>query len=730
MMRTNTPLRVFAGLLALLTITSGLPAQHARVQASRSADAGVHALFDVASRETAPFPSDIFTVPDPAQKTGRRVNLPYPDCFVRVSDCHDLDVINTLDGFGLQPRLSIPFDGAIDPDSVNSSSVFVVGLAAGGPRIGINQVVWDPATLTLHVESDALLAQHSRYALIITDSVRDTSGVPVQPTREFTAYPSNQRTPHWYKKDLDEAIRAALETGVRRHEIVAASVFTTLSVTPVMERLRDAVKAGPVPTANFHLGPAGERTAFTLADVSSIQWRQQTGVHPSTFATAPLDTGVLQVVPGAVGRVAYASFESAQYLERPDAVIPAVGTLATTPPLREHETVYLTVFLPAGIKPPQGWPVAIVAAPAGTSRNIGTHLFAAFHAAQGIATIGITSPGSGFGPESTLTVNFSGGGSVTFLEGGRSYDQDGNHAIGAAEGSTALAPRTWTVGDRDTNRQAALDLLQLVRVIQQGMDVDGEGSWDLDPDRISFTGISGGSGYGTIFAALEPQVHAVVLRPPGMSPEHGRWAPLRRAGFLGGQLAARSPSLINAPGIAAIDGVAVGAPRFDENKPLRDRPALINTVSGAIDIQEAFELHEWGQQAGQSSIVWAPYLRTAPLTGVQPKAVLLQFMTGDQQAVNPANLAFARAGDLLDAVTLYRHDVAFVIDPTVPRNPHMAPVSATSANALFRSVARALQAQMATFFASGGTTVITPSPEGLFEVPAQGLLLENLNFIR
>jgi hypothetical protein len=347
-----------------------------------------------------------------------------------------------------------------------------------------------------------------------------------------------------------------------------------------------------------------------------------------------------------------------------------------------------------------------------------------------MATIGITSPGSGFGPQSTLTVNFAAGGSLTFAEGGRAYDQDGNSAIGAAEGSTALAPRTWTVGDRDTNRQAALDLLQLVRVIQQGVDADGEGSRDLDPDRISFTGISGGSGYGTIFAALEPHVHAVVLRPPGMSPEHGRWAPLRRAGFLGGQLAARIPSLLNAPGLAEIDGVAAGAPRFDENKPLRDRPAVTNTVSGAIDIQDAFEMHEWGQQAGQSPIVWAPYLRHAPLPGVPPKAVLLQFMTGDQQAVNPANLSFARAGGLLDAVTLYRHDLAFAIDPTVPKNPHTAPVSATSANALFRSVARGLQAQMATFFASGGTIAVTPSPEGLFEVPAQGLLPENLNYIR
>ena len=57
-------------------------------------------LFDLHHPDTGPFPSDIFTVADCRHNTGRRVNLPYPDCAVHVSDCEDVDVINTLDGFG------------------------------------------------------------------------------------------------------------------------------------------------------------------------------------------------------------------------------------------------------------------------------------------------------------------------------------------------------------------------------------------------------------------------------------------------------------------------------------------------------------------------------------------------------------------------------------------------------------------------------------------------------
>src|SRR5262245_15303021 len=74
--------------------------------------AAVEALFDLASTVTGPFPSDRFTVFDHDNKTGLRMNLPKLNCATRPTDCADADVINTLDGFNLQPRLSIPFSGS------------------------------------------------------------------------------------------------------------------------------------------------------------------------------------------------------------------------------------------------------------------------------------------------------------------------------------------------------------------------------------------------------------------------------------------------------------------------------------------------------------------------------------------------------------------------------------------------------------------------------------------
>jgi hypothetical protein len=60
------------------------------------AAAGVQPLFDLSSPAGGPFPSDRFTVLDLRHNTLLRVNLPRPDCAIRVSDCADLDVINTL----------------------------------------------------------------------------------------------------------------------------------------------------------------------------------------------------------------------------------------------------------------------------------------------------------------------------------------------------------------------------------------------------------------------------------------------------------------------------------------------------------------------------------------------------------------------------------------------------------------------------------------------------------
>jgi hypothetical protein len=230
--------------------------------------------------------------------------------------------------------------------------------------------------------------------------------------------------------------------------------------------------------------------------------------------------------------------------------------------------------------------------------------------------------------------------------------------------------------------------------------------------------------------ALEPSVPVgVAAAVPGVIPEHERWQPGRRSG-LGVDLQARTPSLINSPGLTEIDGVPVAGPHFNENKPLRDQPPVINTIPGAIEIQQALEFSEMASQSGLTPVMWARYLRDAPLPGLYPKSVIYQFAKGDQQAVNPGTTALIRAGNLADRTLFYRHDLAFAQDPTMPKNPHLFAGSPNHPNALFRSISRGAQDQIGVFFASGGTVVIHPEPAHLFEVPIRTPLPEDLNFIR
>jgi hypothetical protein len=412
--------------------------------------------------------------------------------------------------------------------------------------------------------------------------------------------------------------------------------------------------------------------------------------------------------------------------------------------------VYFNLYLPSGPRPADGWPVAIFGHGLGQDKQAGTPgspgtgnslAVAASLAEQGIATIAINVVGHGFGPLSTLTVTPTVGAPVTFLEGGRGIDQDGDGIIGNTEGFNAAEPRS-IIQDRDGKRQTVADLMQLVRVIEVGMDVSGDGGTDLDPSRIYYLGQSYGGIIGTEFLAVEPDVHAGVLNVAGeVAGGNDRLSPFLRAD-LGTSLAARTPSLLNGPGVTSLDGVSVLGPRFDENMPLRDgvplvvrladgterviQSPVINTVPGAMQIQEVIENTYWVSQSGNPG-AYAPHIRKTPLAGVSAKSVIYQFAKGDQIDPNPATTALLRAGDLADRATFYRHDLAFAERPSLPKPGH-AFLTAID-NPAWRDIALGAQEQIATFFATDGATVIHPEPERFFEVPISLPLPEDLNYI-
>jgi hypothetical protein len=750
MLRLNYWLLASAGVLALTRPAVTLNAIESLRDLARghpvANDITVQPLFDLDHPTTAPFPSDIYATADDRQNTGRRVNLPYPDCAVHVSDCGDLDVINTLDGFNLQPRLSVPFSGSIDTNSVTSDTVFLVSLGStlsdegympSGTVVGINQVVWDTFTNTLHVESNALLAQHTRFALIVTRGLRAEGGAPVEAGEAFRGFRHIVRGE--YKQDLLEAIHAARRVGVREEDIAVASVFTTQSATAVLERIRDQIHAVTPEPANFLLGPAAERTVFSLTAVTGIRFNQQTGANPPAFTPVNLNLSLIRdIFPGAVGTFAFGKYVSPDYQVHPGEYIPPVGTRTGVPAVQGVNEIYFNLFLPSGPMPAGGWPVAIFGHPNGGYKEDPSLAVAGTMAAHGVATLAINAVGHGFGARGTLTVSQSSGGQLTFSSGGRGIDQDGDGVITANEGLSTTQPRD-IVFFADGIRQTAADLMQLVRVIQVGMDVDGDGQHDLDPSRIFYFAQSFGANYGTVFLAVEPSVKAGVLTVAGDPLANRLLGAGRNA--LGNLLASRQPSLINAPGITLLAGRAVGQPLFHENLPLRDglpltvrladgttqiiQSPVINSVPGAMAIQEVLENFEWVSQTG-SPVAYAPHVRRAPLPGVGAKSVIYQFAKGDLGAPNPNTTAILRAGDLADRTLYYRHDLARTEIPSLPVNAHMFMVSVGVVP--FREIALAAQTQTAIFFATDGAVIIQPQPLRFFEVPIQGRLPEDLNY--
>lgn len=674
---------------------------------------GVAIRYDLSDPAGSPFPSDRFTTADPDQNTGRRVALPLPNCTTHPSDCADIKVLNTLDGFSTQPRITLPFNGDIDPRTVNSSTVFLMNLGdiltgmGAGQKVGINQVVWDPASKTLAFESDELLNEHSRYVLIVTDGVRDASGKKLKSVDMDNDDSDQRRETSEYRRELRDALRSRIPANLK---VAAATLFSTQSISADLHKIMLSVKKAK-PTASFMIGNDGAtRAVFPLAG-SSFTLNRQDKVSELTSSLLP--TALLQVVPGAVGSIAYGTFKSPSYLNSAR-YIPATPTRTGEPALQATETLVFQLFLPSVAKPAKGYPVAIFGHGFTDSMYGAPWLVASTFAARGIATLSIQVVGHGGGKQGTLSVA-SGGATVILPAGGRGYDQNGDGKIDSTEGVSAVAPYT-VLNNRDGLRQTVVDLMQLVSEVENGMDVDGDGNADLDRERIYYAGQSFGGIYGAMLLGVEPRIKAGVPNVPGGSiTEVARLGAFRP--LTGIALASRVPSLINLP---------AGGINFDENIPLRNQATVVNTVPGAMAIQQLLDRNEWAQQAG-NPVSYAPFIRANPLPGNSAKPVLIQFALGDQTVPNPTTTAIVRAGKLGDAAVQYRNDLAYAANPAVPRNPHTFLTNIyTPAAAPF---AIAAQRQIADFFLSNGKVVTDPDGPGpIFEVPSKDLP-ETLNFI-
>jgi hypothetical protein len=441
-----------------------------------------------------------------------------------------------------------------------------------------------------------------------------------------------------------------------------------------------------------------------MSSVAAIQWSQQ--LHP----TGPLADPVFLPTPAlfGVGTIAFGTFASPDY-ENADEVIPAVGTRTGVPAVQSTNQLQFTLFLPTGTAPAGGWPVAIFGHGFTDSKNGAPWAVAGTLASNKIASIAINVVGHGFGAGGTYTVVRTAAPPVVLPAGGRGFDQNHDGTIDSTEGVSAIGAQSL-LGNRDGLRQTVVDIMQLVRELKAGIDVDGDGTPDLSTSRIYYTGQSFGGIYGTQLLGLEPDIRAGVPNVAGGSiievARLGAFRPL-----VGLALLARTPSLYNA---------VPNSPfftNFNENIPLRNQPLVVDTVGGASAIANLIDNTEWAQQAG-NPVAYAPYI-TRP--------VIFQFARGDKTVPNPTTSAILRACGCANRATLFRNDLAHAAVNT-SKNPHtfLTNITPTDPGAPF---AFAAQQQIATFFTSDGAVTIDPDGPGVFFETPTSIVPEDLAFI-
>src|SRR3954471_13927075 len=646
------------------------------------------------------FPDNAFTVRDKAQLTGLRVRfrrgLDYPtvggrvrkDCTSRTySICDSFRQLNKLDGFDLQPRVTVPFTGSIRLTSVSDKSFFIT-TAGGKFASGLRQLTFDPATRTLAGISDKFLKEGTRYRIHVTGGIRDGKGKRVNACRGSCIVTFTTRAASGELVRIRKALGAIEPTKLTFTQNGANDVFLAASVAPSV--------SGPL--------NGMQRVDQVKADPNA----------PGAFKTSP----VPNLIPaGAAGYFAFGSFLSPRYqyasasghqdsaTGRTDGEIPPVPTKSTPKPLgADRLTAIVVTPDPTQFPPP--WPAAVYG-PGFTRSAYDIFVSADYNASRGILTVATDPSGHGYGSQSKTTVTATGA-PTTFLHYGRGRDLDGDGTIGTGlndgvgptghvppGGGAELPSRKPVDGLESGLIQTVVDNMTLARALKGGLDIPGIGTKLVDPARIMYYGISFGGIYGTMLMGTDPLFHRGLLNVPG-----GPIVDIARLSGFRGDLAAQlkrsRPGMLN--GGPGLDG-------FTEDLPLRNEPPEVIKHPGAAALQELFAATNWFDRGG-SPETFAPRIRLRPdaAWAGKPKEVAFQTAYGDGTVPNPTAATLYRAGRLFDRVTYYRNDKT----PTYGSDPHGFLADPTLAGRTSG------QQQLAEFLASGDLT--NPNPAFL-EVP-------------
>ncbi|MEZ5545923.1 MAG: hypothetical protein R3F10_12175 [Lysobacteraceae bacterium] len=626
--------------------------------------------------------------------------------------------ISSLDGWGTSGPLSMKFNNKPAASSIvpgQSVRIFQVSLTGpGGGVTGISRELAagtefvaalapsDPAQATMAIIPTKPFEQLTSYMVVVTDGITDTLGNDATPDQVYSF--SKRTSPlcangastdpllptatacalEPVRQLTNSHLAAASAAGINRNDVVASWVFTTQSITPVMQAVRSVTTAGAarlVPTGMnlSHVNPAlapiadiyiGTLTVPYYLSAPSVEnptgplkgfWKAAPGAYVPPFTTAGLSPTSTNL-----------TFANPFPVKTTDATIPVLAAIPNANSGRS--------------KPATGWPVVIFQH--GITGNR-THALAVAQtlASQGFAVVAIDLPLHGLPPESPLAIGNSPFGAIAKE---RTFDVDYvNNQTGAAgpdgipdDSGTHFINLTSLLTSRDNLRQGVADLFVLTASLPT-IDLDNNGTPDFDSSSIQFVGLSLGAIAGTSFLALEPNVNVGLLSVPGggiarLLDGSATFGPRIRAGL-------------------AAAGVTAGTPTYDSfmfaTQQVIDSIDPINY--GFASAQNAILLHEVvGNGIGGESLpdqVVPNSVPGAPLSGTEPliRALGLATITQTTQAANGVRgVVRFTAGE---HGSILRPDVSAAVTTEMQRQ--MASLLATSGTTVVVSDSSVIRAQ-------------------------------------
>ncbi len=385
-----------------------------------------------------------------------------------------------IDGFSPVASAFLRFSAAVDTSTLPaepaatldaSASVQLIDVDPGSPEHGTRRPVawtfretqtryWTPNTLAVAPAVGFPLRTHTRYALVVTRDVRPRAGGGFQRDVDLDATlatTGGDVSVTDARTRLGSAVREVEAAGVPRERVLTLAVFTTGDPTAELFRAMAAVHAFDAPSI-VDIARTAENTSF-------VQYEGHYGPSP-----------VFQSGPAPYWAVGTGDF-----------ALDATGA----PVVQDRVNIAFALTVPPGTPPAAGWPIVIYAhGTGGDATSFVSDGTARSLAGQGLAVIG--------------------------------FDQlfNGERAVG---GRSMTAIEFFNFANpsamRTNNRQAALDLAQLGRLVRT-MRIPASvalGGDDVrfDASRVMFFGHSQGGLNGPLWLAAENGASAAVLSGAG-----------------------------------------------------------------------------------------------------------------------------------------------------------------------------------------------------------------------